>query len=110
MKICSKCKEMKSLTEFYTDKTRKDGKHSHCKSCIKQHRQANREKIAVYQKEYNNQYRQSNKETIAERMKEYNQANRKKIAASKKKYYDDNQETLTAYQRKYYQTKKVARV
>lgn len=33
MKVCTKCKENKSLAEFHNDKSRNDGKASQCKAC-----------------------------------------------------------------------------
>jgi len=33
MKQCNKCKEFKELTEFYKDKSRKDGLQCYCNSC-----------------------------------------------------------------------------
>jgi len=33
-KKCPKCGEVKSLTDFYKDKTSKDGHHVHCINCI----------------------------------------------------------------------------
>jgi hypothetical protein len=33
MKKCSKCSEIKELTEFFSDKQRPDGKASQCKTC-----------------------------------------------------------------------------
>ena len=47
MKICSKCKEEKSVTEFYRNKAAKDGLQYSCKGCSnlasKQHYNANTE-------------------------------------------------------------------
>ena len=33
MKTCSQCKQLKSLTEFFKEKTNKDGLRNQCKSC-----------------------------------------------------------------------------
>jgi len=33
MKVCTKCKDNKKLSEFYVNKKAKDGRHSHCKCC-----------------------------------------------------------------------------
>ena len=35
MKVCGKCKVEKTLEEFTSDLSRKDGKHSRCKECRK---------------------------------------------------------------------------
>ena len=39
MKKCSKCKETKQESEFYTDKRSKDGLRSQCKECHKGYEQ-----------------------------------------------------------------------
>lgn len=69
-KTCNKCGEVKSLDEFYKDKTKKDGYYYPCKMCIKQYRQS--KKI----KEYNKQYRQSEK--YKEYQKQYSQSGKRK--------------------------------
>lgn len=58
MKICSKCKELKPISEFAINNTKKDGHASECKSCRKiyrdRHYQENKEyyktKAAEYKK------------------------------------------------------------
>ena len=35
-KICTKCKQVKKLTEFYKNPRNKDGHQSRCKNCTKQ--------------------------------------------------------------------------
>ena len=56
MKICTKCKIEKELTEFSKDKTKKDNLKSQCKICTKQWRRDN--------KEYFKQWREDNKDKI----------------------------------------------
>lgn len=53
-KKCSKCKIVKSLTEFNKSKSRKDGFHNVCKSCRKKYRQINKKNISEYNKMYRN--------------------------------------------------------
>lgn len=69
-KTCNKCGEVKSLDEFFKDKTKKDGYYYSCKMCIKQYRQS--EKI----KEYTKQYHQSEK--YKEYQKQYPQSEKRK--------------------------------
>lgn len=75
-KICSGCKEIKSLNEFCKNKTFKDGLEYYCKKCRKEykrkHYQKNREKLIEYQKEYY----QKNREKIIKRNSEYQKNNR----------------------------------
>jgi hypothetical protein len=52
IKICTKCKIEKELSEFSKDKTQKDGLRNKCKSCCKEYRQANKEIIKEKNKKY----------------------------------------------------------
>jgi hypothetical protein len=49
MKTCTKCNELKALTEFHRDKSRKDGLANRCKPCViafvKKYYVANRDKV-----------------------------------------------------------------
>ena len=57
MKICSKCKQEKSVTEFHKHQSSKDGLNSWCKSCAskkaKQYYYENHEKSKEHRKVYN---------------------------------------------------------
>lgn len=91
MKTCTKCKVEKELSEFYKNKTKKDGFHFHCKECTKQ-----------YFAEYQKQYHRNNREKLAEQGKKYRQKNRVKRAEYRKQYYQDNREKFAEYRRKYF--------
>jgi hypothetical protein len=87
MKVCSKCKIEKDESEFNKNK---DKPRSYCKLCQKSYREANREKILAYKKQYNDThkaeikvYRDSNKEKHSAYLKEYNIKNRSKLSAYK---------------------------
>jgi len=43
-KVCSKCKEVKSILDFYKDKKNKDGLYSQCKDCAKKYSQSSKGK------------------------------------------------------------------
>jgi hypothetical protein len=45
VKVCTKCKVEKELTEFHKDKRSKDGLRSKCKSCRRKYREANKERM-----------------------------------------------------------------
>ena len=64
MKQCTKCNEVKELTEFYKEKGRPIAA---CKACKSAYRLANRE----CKNDYNKQYRKDNKKAIAEYMAQY---------------------------------------
>lgn len=75
MKKCTKCGEEKEESEFYKEKSRKDGLQLHCKFCNKEYTVKNKEKI----KEYKKEHRTLNKETIALKKRTYRQKNKQAI-------------------------------
>jgi hypothetical protein len=56
-KICKKCGRELPLSEFYKDKSRKDGLEYRCKECKKQYKVDNREYILEYHKQYNAEHK-----------------------------------------------------
>ena len=56
MKTCTRCNEAKERTEFYKDRTKKDGLTSSCKQCARERsrkwREANPEKVVQCNKEW----------------------------------------------------------
>lgn len=57
MKICTRCEEEKSITEFYKRKTNKDGLDNTCKSCRKKdyknwYASQGQKKLKLYGEEY----------------------------------------------------------
>ena len=114
VKVCTKCKVEKELSEFHKNKKNKDGLKSQCKSCEREYRQANKEKIKEYKKEhyqankekmkkYVKEHYQANKERIKERDKEYYQANKERINESNKEYKQANKERINESAKEYYQ-------
>lgn len=85
-KRCSKCGEVKPITEFYRDKTSKDGYCYCCKRCK-----------LVYAKKYNKEHKQE----VIERNKKYREEHREEITKQSKKYYEENKEKRTKYSREY---------
>jgi len=111
-KKCSKCGEVKAVSEFYKDKYSKDGVRSSCKECKKQYYKANNEKILGQKKQhykankkkikkYNKQYQQANKEKIKEHRKQYYQANKEQIKEYNKQYYQANNEQIIEQKKQY---------
>jgi hypothetical protein len=88
-KICNKCQEVKTLSEF----GEKKGKIlNRCKKCIclssKEWYEKNKEKLIQYQKErYEN-----NKEKINQYKKEWRKNNKEKINQRSKEWYENNKE------------------
>ena len=103
MKVCNKCGEAKPLSDFYKEKSKKDGYRNDCKACVrarsKAHYEANREKVAARQKAYN----EANREEIAAYLKAYREANREEVAAQRKAYREANSEMVSAAQKAYYE-------
>lgn len=78
MKKCSKCKQIKSKTEFHKQKCKSDGLRVNCKSCRKL-------KASIF---YN-----KNKDKILAKNKEYYQNNRDLIQSKNKVYWDNKYKT-----------------
>ena len=133
---CTKCGKwlVASSKNFNKNKTGKYGLNSWCKKCRAEHRKANKESIAEYNRqhyqenkeqhrqyreankehraEYNRQYRQENKEALVEYGRQYRQENKEAIAKYRKQYYQENKEAEAehnkVYSKKYYQENKEA--
>ena len=80
MKTCTKCGAEKELTDFYKDKSRKDGLFPQCKVC---------------QKEDHKIYYDENKEEIKSKVNKYREENPDIIRKRKEKYYQDNRESIS---------------
>jgi hypothetical protein len=96
MKVFSKCKEEKELSLFSKQKKGKNGLRSYCKSCEKEYRENNKEKIK--------EYFQNNKEKHKEYCKEYRENNKEKLNKKNKEYRKNNKEKLNEYQKNKKQT------
>jgi len=111
MRVCSKCKEEKELSDFTKRTSSKDGLSSSCKKCNsvykKLYLQNNGEKIKKYKeknkdklKEYSKNYRENNKNKIHEYQKEYRENNKEKTRERSKKYVLENKEKISDYRLK----------
>lgn len=94
-KVCTKCGRELPLSDFYNNKSKKDGKTSECKYCYKEYSDANKEKIKEYQKEY----RENNKEKIKDYKKEYNKEYYENNKERRKEYCENNKEKINKYYR-----------
>lgn len=72
MKRCCKCKEIKDLSAFWKNKSRKDGLHQECKICSYSNKIGKRQAASK-------RYYLKNKEEIAKRDRAYRLANKAKI-------------------------------
>lgn len=123
-KLCSKCKEEKSLSEFYNKSSSPDGKMGACKSCRKSYDKARYErKKEEIQTASRNRWRQrkdkykvaqaawreknrdrmneldrqryfSDRERNMEKRREWYRKNREKILEEKKAYFQENKREI----------------
>jgi len=71
--------------------------------------EANKEKIAAYQKAYREAYREANKEKVAASQKAYCEANPEKVKAHQKAYREANKEKVAASQKAWTEANKEKR-
>jgi len=80
-KRCTKCKEIKTLSEFYANKSRKDGKTSNCKLCMKEYRAERRDYYTGKHREWTAQNRDHvnayNRDWVKTRDDAYREAKRR---------------------------------
>lgn len=100
-KVCTKCKEDKSLGDYYKNRLCKFGVESKCSICkskyAKQHYIENKSEISIRCKKYIS----NNKEKVSERLSKYEKNNKQKIAIRKKLYREKNIEKITKKQKLY---------
>jgi hypothetical protein len=105
-KRCSKCKEVKPITEFTTDINRRDGYYPQCKQCRAEYSRnkylIHKERILLQSKEYYD----NNKSSIADRHKRWYLDNKDAVTDSHKKYYEDNKESILLQDKQYYEENK----
>ena len=107
-KLCRKCNTTKTITEFYKDRTSKDGLHSLCKQCKNTLSKIYMQKNKKVKNKYNKIHYETRKEKgykqDKEYYKEYYQKNKKRISERKKKYHIDNKERMELKQKIYKKT------
>lgn len=91
-KICTKCKELKTLLEFYSKPKYKDGLSPHCKVCSNEgSRQSRKKKKEIYvEKAKNRRENYSEEQKLLEKIskQKYVENNKEKVIQSKTKYYE----------------------
>ena len=78
-KICTKCKELKSLNKFYKHKTYKNGRKSECKECAKTRGKEYHKKNLKKNHIRNRKYYKKNAKEITIKHKEWHKNNFEKI-------------------------------
>lgn len=108
MKKCSKCNIECDFSNFYKDKSSKDGIRSNCKDCSKKYREENKE----YSKEYRirnidkRKKYDSNRDYDKTKKREYYLLKRDDILFKRKSEYLSNRESKLEYQKNYQQENK----
>ena len=111
-KVCSSCKELKSVEEFNVKKASPDGHVSKCKKCKKeydkQYLEENREQKKQYYgehkeqiKEQKKQYYEEHKEQIKEQRKQYYEENKEQVKERRKQHYKENKEQVKERNKQY---------
>lgn len=109
-KQCSKCKEVKSVSEFYTDNSRPSGLYPSCKNCHKGYYKSNRSTIIARilsytdkdkKREYDKKRRLEKKDDIKKEKQLYFQNNKERLLEKFKLYRESNLEKARAYARKW---------
>lgn len=114
-KRCSACKEYKDLSEFYKNKSKKDGLSCQCKSCARkydtkyyeEHAEEKRNKAKAWYRsnkesalQYAARYRNSHREELREYAKKRRIENSEKVREINRKSYAKNREKWIAHARK----------
>ena len=103
-KICSKCKEGKPLSEFYTNKNYSTGYATYCKKCSRIAAKEWREKNKERAKEISQNWNKANKEKALEqnkkRVRKWRSNNREKANAAVREYKKKNPEKTKAEARR----------
>ncbi len=122
-KECTKCSELKPISEFYKKKTGKYGVSGRCKICssedAKEWAKNNRDKVIANKKIYNSENREryrelgkirywENREKLLEESKIYNHENKEKIRSQRKDYRLRNKDKISDEKKKYNQENKEA--
>lgn len=107
MKVCSKCKVEKPVTDFSRRASSRDGLSLECKKCTSarnsEYRLKNKEAIKASMKSYYIE----NKKSLSEKAKEYRSKNREKIIASAKAYQEKNSQKILAKKKQSYEENKL---
>ena len=86
MKTCTKCTQIKALSEFYLSKTHKGGRHSICKQCKREQSKAYRSAHPGKALQYKRNALQRNPEQYAAYYRRYQSKNRVVIARKRRIY------------------------
>lgn len=101
-KVCSKCRQPQALSEFRSNRQKKDGLHPQCKACEREYALANKERIDAYQQEY----REQNKPRLYAEKAEYRKRNAERLREGHQRWVAANPERVREGKRRCYEAKK----
>ena len=104
-KVCSRCKEEKSISDFNKDRSCKDGHNYQCKACAKEKHRKYREENREKAREYDRKYREKNREKVREYNRKYIEKNLEKNREKARKYIEKNRDYCTSKSREYREKK-----
>jgi len=105
-KICNKCKEEKTVCEFYKRNNYKETLQSWCKICLTEYRKKNYHNNFEKNQNYHKKYYEKNIDKIVERNKKYQKNNKEKIKNYHKNYFIKNSDKIKERNQKYYRDNK----
>lgn len=112
MKVCSKCKELKMLSDFFKDNKAKDGHRSACKVCLNTQAREWQSRNRIKTREYSKRCYQKNKHKHRERdnraSREWRSRNKEKVSEWGRKWRQNNPEKCKAYQISYRKANRAA--
>ena len=102
-KTCTKCGDIKSLSEFHRNATKASGHVSHCKACVRSYTTAYNAANREQRRERDKAYYQANRDEKIRYQREYYAANREAQNAATRANYAANRDKYIAYSRARYQ-------
>ena len=97
-KRCSKCGEVKPLSEFCKSSRAKDGLSGRCRGCSSEYARMDH----INNPEKRGEYYAKNSKHILEKSREYYANNREQVIESGRKYRADNAEKIKETKRRHY--------
>ena len=105
-KICNKCKSVKSISEYYKDKTKKDGLTTFCILCKKESNKSLYSNNKDVRLKKSREYREKNRDTIIKKSREYYKNNKVMYNEKAKIYRELNPEKIIEMNKEYYNNHK----